>query len=537
MKSSITQLLRYQIVEDIKNDMFAADANTYVCIGRPLRWGNDSNETASEIEDIAYSVDYANQLFRDMVAMKKIQAADLSLVVPRVDWTSGTYYDQYDHTIDLYSHNSTNVFSTGTTAVGAYYVKLVTGTTTSLSVGDKITIGTDTKEIVTINSAVGPWNGGAPTSNYFCVNTAFTTAYVANSVAKISSYYPNYSVNFYVRNSKDQIFKCLYNNKGAASTIEPTIDIDGQLPENPYIEPGDGYKWKYMYTIPYGLKQKFFTKNWMPVSTDATVLAGSVDGRIDIINILNGGTGYYSDGQSGTSSSLGIVSIVGDGFGANVTAKVVGGVITDLNILNGGSNYTTASVVISDPDQLASGNAASFDVVIGPQNGHGYNPAKELGCSSVMVSVEISATENGKVPVTGVSGNFDYRQIVLVRDPRYANNSYAAGSVYSTTTKLSISSPGTNDFTNDEIINGPNGTATVVYWDRTTYVLYVNNITGTISAGEQINGGTTGATATILSSTGSEIDPFTGDVLYIENRAKITRDVDQTEQIRLTLSF
>lgn len=532
MKATITPLLKYQIVEVLKANVFTTLANTYIGIGRPIRWGDEFDpETTSEIEDVIYSTNYNNQVWRDMVAVKRIESADLYEVVPRRDWLSGTTYDQYADSVELFSHNQQLALGTGD-VTGNVLVANTAVFTGNLVSGNIIQIGTETKEVVAyINTSA------------VTLNTNVTSDSTNTALIRISNTFPQFANNFYVRNSKDQVFKCLFNNS-VASTTEPTIDIDGQLPENPYIETADGYKWKFLYTIPYGLKQKFFTKNWMPVIEDASVIAGAENGRIDIINITDGGTGYFLDnGESGNSNSLSILTVTGDGQGANVTARVESGVITDINILDGGSGYTTAEIVVSDPDQLANGNVATFEVVISPYGGHGSDPARELGCFALMASVDLEGTESDTIPVGDAVDPFDFRQITLIRDPLLANGAYANASVYRTTTKLSLTDPGITDYTNDETVYIGTGladatfTATVVHWEPSTNELYVNNLSGNTVVGSTLTGNVSAATATILAVEEGSLDLFAGDILYIENRNKIVRDVDQTEQIRLVLSF
>lgn len=532
MKSAITPLLKFQIVENLKETVFPTVANTYIGIGRPIRWGDAVDpESTDEIEDVVWTTNYKNQIWRDLVAVKRIQAADLYEVVPRRDWLTGTTYDPYSDSIELFSHNQQ--LNLGTVDASANVVVANTAVFTgNLTTGNIIQIYTETKEVVAfINTSA------------IVINSDVSIEHVGNDVIRISNTFPQFANNFYVRNTKDQVFKCLFNNN-VASTIEPTIDIDGQLPENPYIETADGYKWKYLYTIPYGLKQKFFTKNWMPVISDASVVAGAENGRIDIINITDGGTGYFLDnGESGNSNSLSILTVTGDGQGANVTAKVESGVITDINILDGGSGYTTAEIVISDPDQLSNGNSAVLQVSIAPYGGHGSNPARELGCFALMSSVDLEGTESDTIPVGDAVDPFDFRQITVVRDPLLANGAYANASVYRTTTKLSLTDPGITDYSNDETVYIGTGlsdatfTATVVHWEPSTNELYVNNLSGNTVVGSTLTGNTSAAVATILSVEEGSLDLFSGDILYIENRNKIVRNVDQTEQIRLVLSF
>lgn len=530
MKASITPLLRYEMVEIIKANVFPTYANTYVGIGRPIRWGDAVDpEAANEIEQIVHTTNYYNQVFRDMVAMKKVQPADTALVVPRVDWLSGTKYDEYRDNSELFTHDD-KLYVGNSNTTGNLVVANSAVYAGNISVGNLVIVGEETREVLFVNTT------------HLIVNTSLTTMTDA-PVIRVDNTYPRFANTFYVRNSRDQVFKCLFN-ANTNSTIEPTIDIDGQLPENPYILTADGYKWKYLYTIPYGLKQRFFTKNWMPVVSDPAVVAGSVNGRVDTINIISGGDGYFLDGgESGNAASLGIVSLSGDGTGAQITARIESGVITEINILNGGAGYTTATVVVDDPNQLPTGNAAVFDVVISPPGGHGSNPVKELGCYSVMTAVDLDGTESDTIPVGTDIVPFDYRQITLIRDPLLANGVYANGTVYRTTTKLSLTDPGITNYTNDETVYIGTGigtatlTATVVHWEPNTNELFVNNILGNVVVGSTLTGQTSAATATILGIEEPTIDLFTGDLLYIENREKIVRDVDQTEQIRLVLSF
>ena len=57
------------------------------------------------------------------------------------------------------------------------------------------------------------------------------------------------------------VYKCLDNNNNATSLFKPvgtTVD--------PVTMP-DGYMWKYMYSIPIALRNKFLTDTYMPVVT------------------------------------------------------------------------------------------------------------------------------------------------------------------------------------------------------------------------------------------------------------------------------
>ena len=114
---------------------------------------------------------------------------------------------------------------------------------------------------------------------------------------------------FYVMTDENNVYKCLYNNKGATSTVKPA-DFS-TLP----FTLADGYTWKYMYTISLGDADKFLTTSHMPVKTLSTtdgsvegdrqvaVQNASVNGSIDIIETVQVGTGYHQISNGAVESA------------------------------------------------------------------------------------------------------------------------------------------------------------------------------------------------------------------------------------------
>ena len=47
----------------------------------------------------------------------------------------------------------------------------------------------------------------------------------------------------------------------------------------------------------------------------------------------------------------------------------------------------------------------------------------------------------------------------------------------------------------------------------------------------------TGTTGTIAGIANSQLQPYSGDVLYIENRSPISRAADQIEDVKLVIEF
>lgn len=536
LKPNLTTIRNKISIARCFEEALTSGANTYLGIGRPVTW------TSSIPPQPIETTDYVNETFRNLVSLKKVTASDINLVIPRIDWTTGTVYSEYAANLELYTTSSLTALSgySNTTSIGGTANSLSgdssTNYSSSLTVGDKILIqGTGSESApVVIKEIVSITN-----TKFLTVNSAFAQSYTSNVVYKYIENDIQYANKFYVRNTKDQIFKCLSNNSGAASTQMPEIKIDGSLPESAFITTSDNYKWKYMYTIPSGMKEKFFTSQWMPVVSESNVTNAAIDGRLSIFKVISGGAGYQS---GGSTSSATIITVTGDGSDANLTAVVSSGVITGINILNPGSGYTTATLTFTDPTKLPATATANVLAIIEPQNGNGYDPFYELGAKSIMFSVNLEGTENATIPTTNASDIFDYRQISLIKNPKSNTNTFLSGTNYKVASVINVVSP-PSDFRMDETVyqgttlETSTYSATVVNWDSSNNQIWVNNQVGTFSATAPIKGTVQTSSVSTLSMITPEYDLFTGEVLYIENREPVLRSSSQTEQVKVILTF
>lgn len=98
---------------------------------------------------------------------------------------------------------------------------------------------------------------------------------------------------YYVINSDRDVFKCLYNNDGGESTVEPATKMI-----DPF-ELADGYIWKYMYTLSSANNTKFGSTLYIPVDANTTVSTNAVSGSINHVLVTNPGTNYekYTTGR------------------------------------------------------------------------------------------------------------------------------------------------------------------------------------------------------------------------------------------------
>jgi len=513
-------------------------ANVYVMVGRSTEWANSLNPSILddlEIEEPYDTTNYKFKALKDGIILKRITGNDVQPVVPRVDWEPDQVYFAYNQTANLFvktvetqiSNGTINANSSTVIANGFFFIN----SNPVVVSGDFIRIDEEIKEVVTVNTI----------GDFLTVNSSFASTYTDQNIFKLQFSDLQYSNKFYVRNNEDQVFKCLFNNNDASSTIMPEISIDGQLPENPFVETADGYKWKYLYTIPSGLKNKFFSEKYMPVIRDNIVFDNAVNGRIDIVKILDGGSGYY-DGS--TVNNYSVVEVTGDGRNANFSVDVLNGTIVEVNILDGGRDYTEAAVTINDPLQQFIGVDATLEAVISPQYGHGADVVREIGASNQMISVDFQDDVEGNYPVTS-DGTDDFRQIGIIKDPKLANGSFATASIYPMTTKIFTSDPPIN-YSHDEFVYVGSDfdtavfTARVVHFDDNQNLLYVNNLRGNVNAilTETIyQKDSPSVFAKVFAVERPDINILTGEMLYVKNRNKIVRSLDQTETVKIVVEF
>ena len=430
-----------------------------------------------------------------MLAAKNIASSDITYALPRRNWTNGTTYDMYEH----------NISSSNTSTSGA--------------------------------------------SNL-------------------------YDSTFYFLTSDNRVYKVLDNNSGTAySGSEPTSESTSPFALG-------GYVLKYMYSITSSEAAKYLTTDFMPVSTDTTVSAAATDGKIESLSITAGsgytnGTYYaavYGDGTNAGGASGAIVRITVSG-GAIASFGLTAG--TDTTIHSGGAGYTYGTVNLSSgytfsDSSLSSasamgGSGGAVDVIISPKNGHGNDAVVELGGHYVMTATTLTQAENDDLTTAN-----DFRQVGIVVDPTtYGTTTVATSSTARQTFIVKMSSSSGTFEVDEKISQASTGAiGKVVEWDSTRSLLYyqqerfgdfgTNSTTGDNSAfsgANLITGATSSATGTPSTTTETvtlansntvalttgyanpELQPDSGNIIYLENRKPISRSSDQTEDIKVIIEF
>ena len=323
---------------------------------------------------------------------------------------------------------------------------------------------------------------------------------------------------FYVLTEDYNVYKCLFNAGGTASTTKPTGVSTLQFTT------ADGYIWKYMYTVSTSNALKFLTNDYIPVQTltsdDGTdqwdVQQAAVDGAIHVIKVTAGGSGY---------ATAPAVTITGDGTGATANSTIVANVVTAVTVTNIGTGYTRATVA------FASG-AATATAIISPKGGHGANAVEELSGKFVMVNSRLDGSESNTISTAN-----EFRQVGLVRDPvLFGTSTRATASSVRQTFRYTVANTG--NYTLDEVVTSGSNTAFVVEWDATNSYLYTTKpLNQNFANGASIVGATSGTSRTITAISTPTLDPYSGDILYVENRVPIARATDQIEDVKLIIQF
>ena len=448
----------------------------------------------------------------------------------------------------------------------------------------KIT-ASDVKQVVPKRS----WSSGTTYDMYRHDYSRTNTAAVSGSTSL-------YLATYFVMNSDFRVYICLQNGMSPDNpTGQPSLDE----PTFTDLEPraagtsGDGYIWKYLYTITPGDVAKFESTQYMPVPADwgtsadnAAVRDNAVDGSIKIATITDRGVGL------GTANSVYTeVPIRGDGTGAECTIVVDGNQqVSSITVSNQGSGYTYGNVDIVAGGVPTGSRRPTFDVIISPQGGHGADIYRELGAYNVLM---YSRIENDIQNPDFITGN-QIARIGLVENPQqFGSTTILTSDKASATSALRLVGTGysTATFTADSyftqtVSTGTTAVGRVVSYDQTTGVLKFwqdrslagFNTVGTAQTNptygfdltEFTSSPGTGGSLTIVPSTGTDLtidtnftgistvinnrtyylgqsfdsgiaDPevkkHSGNIIYVDNRPSITRSSNQKEDIKVILQF
>jgi hypothetical protein len=480
----------------------------------------------SEIDPPAPTDSYQDtyyDIWRNIIALKRIQSSDVSHVIPRYDWSNNTLYTQYTDT----NANLENEQFYVTTTDGNVY-KCIDNNRGANSIVKPT--GTGTSLIST--------SDGYRWKYMYTISSASSLKFVTNEWIPVQT---------------------LVSNNGTAQWNVQQNASNGAIHHIEMIANGSGYI--------------YLTNTFTSVTNSSVMSIKPSSSGVD--DIYNGSALFISSGLGSgqlrkiinyvgatntltvnsaftvapnTSSTYVIsplVTIRGDSGGTTTSratayvSNTFGGNIRKITIINQGRSYSTANVVIS----ANIGSGATAKAIISPIGGHGYDAVDELYGDSVMMNIRVTGAESNTFPT-----NNDVRIIGVLRDPLLANGGLANVSVIDQCTRVTIKES-TGDFYADEIVIGQTSGASgrLVYFANTNSArtegvlrlvkVQTNGIGRGFTAGETIEGLSSTITANVVSYTKPALRPYTGLIIYNENRIPITRSNDQTEDVKIVISY
>lgn len=250
----------------------------------------------------------------------------------------------------------------------------------------------------------------------------------------------------------------------------------------------------------------------------ATIELLTVDGRIMNIPVISGGWGY-----GGTPT----VTITGDGVGATATATVVNGAVKKINMTSYGSGYRWANVVIS-----GTGYGAKARAIISPYGGHAKEALNNFYARTLMFYSNISQDRN-----QGFSVNNDYRQLGIIKNPRQYGSTNSLTSILASACWVISATTNPTLFPADAIITKTSDNKRFRIVTNTGNAMLVQSIdNASISIGNNfINSNNDVFTANAV--TAPTVDKYSGDLMFIDNRAAFTPTADQTVTLRTVIRF
>ncbi len=520
MANSYTSLkLSYDTAKRFVDDFHNANNAPvkYVFIGNSNAYANSD----TTIPDIADNLRDEKSIWDTMFAAKRITGNDVELVIPRVNWTANTVYKQFDDIVEI------DDLITANTVLGRQPIYVFT------SEGNVYKCLCNN---VSANSTV------EPTGDYNSSNGFIYTA---------DDYVWKYMYN--VRDSNKFLTDDWIPAPASTAALEYSMSninlVDGALAKIVVTSSGTGYIDSNVNVSAY--------------ATGTTTITGLSDMANVANNMLVVGTGvisgtYVADFSIGTNSIVlsaktfaaggaannqiqlkTRVVVVGDGDDDIVTSAILANTqIRKIVVSTVGTNYSRANVTV-----YGTGSGANARAVLPPKLGHGYNSARELGGKNVMIVKKIGEVDSSEGGL--ISEDTSFRQYGLLSFPNKYGETTAitledANTVISQTTDVDLTA-GSLYTLNEVVYQGQSfseATFTAVVHAQSTNTVRLTNVKGDIIIGGYLKGDTSLVqNRAVQSVSNPEFEPYTGDILFVQNALPVSRYEGQAENIKFVIKF
>jgi len=490
----------------------------YIFIGNHIPYSNEVYPPS-----IVETISSEKSVWDNMFAAKRVYATDVELVIPRVNWTSDTNYRQYDDTISL-----TDLITENTSQnLKPFYV-----------------VTSDRNVYKCLSNNFSANSTVEPTGDYSTSNGAISTAdgYIWKYMYNIKSSNRFLNTSWIPTPTRNTQTSDLSDY-----SLNDTGVVEGELTTVVITDSGSGYYETNVAVTSFATGCSILTvANTTNLAANMTITGtgiatGTLISVLDTPNskITLSSPAIANGGGIGSGANVSVATRIyfdGDGTGAEASATLANGAISKITITTIGTGYSRANVLI-----YGSGSNASARAIIAPKYGHAKNPVKDLLAKNVMLTTrigEVDSSENGVI-----STDTSFRQFGLLRNPHKYNqtekvNNLTANAVVSQAKTLTAT-PGAS-YTLNEYVYQTTANNVVAYgyvYSQTATSVSLTRINGTFTLGLALIGTTSGTSRTIVALENPEFEPYSGDILYVENIEKIDREDGQAENIKFVIQF
>ena len=359
-----------------------------------------------------------------------------------------------------------------------------------------------------------------------------------------------------------------------------------EIHTKPFTAGPDGYVWRFLYNVGTYNSRRYLTSEWLPVEHildssqggpaadtlsasrlgQALVQLQSKEGQILSIEVDSGGIGYTSpptvtinpdpyNAPTKTASAYARIDNSG-----RIFQVVLKDSISDDSYSLGEGYNNKAWITVSG----GGGQGASLRPAVHTEKGGlGFDPRNDLNSSSMMYSVRLIGDELKTLNIDN-----DFRQVGLIKNPLQDGHNLDSDFIDlrgNALKKLYVGGGINADFTNlDNTVTGLSSGASALldYYsveidsdccdannNVTNNILYVHQTPETgftpFNIGEAVELNYNGGIATVIGHSDSsvpalrpaDVDAYSGEVMYIDNRLYIERDADQTEDIKIIIDL
>jgi hypothetical protein len=312
---------------------------------------------------------------------------------------------------------------------------------------------------------------------------------------------------------------------GTGVVLTPFVNAYGEIEDIIIEERGSGYT---------HLDISFASATGTGANAYANLSVDDLDTLQTVVELsaVNGGLHAFRVTDAGENYSYANVVIAGDGqnFGGNVV--LYNNTIDHITITTPGLGYSYANVTI-----VGDGANANVSAIISPIGGHGSDPIKELQADTLMFTSTINNEKN-----QGIDVQNDYRQFGIIKDLTKHNSGLAfaniIGSACYLVTMDTVSGLARDDILTHTASGSKRSFEIVEVISETTQLLIEDKNNHDLAIGDVLTDETSNLEyAVVTIDKNPDINKFSGDLLYIDNRTAVSHSAQQLVTLRTVIKL